>query len=142
MNNLQLSLRVPTDIEFSQICFFINEFELDNRELQKKQFTAALRDTILAGFGRLREHNSCLELCSLGVIAQHRRKGIGKAIVTKLINNSSKDIYLVCIIPEFFIPFGFQITEEYPPSIQNKINYCTSELAVPEKYTAMVLRRL
>ena len=93
----------------------------------------------MVGFGRLREHPDCLELCSLGVATSYRRKGIGKAIVAKLIEHFSKNIYLVCIIPDFFIPFGFHKVEIFPVSIQNKIEYCTSELVVPETYMAMLL---
>lgn len=133
------TLRNPTDKEFKQICLFITEFELDNRDLKKEQFIVALSDNELIGFGRLREHTDCLELCSLGVVTSYRRQGIGKAIVTKLIENFSKNIYLVCIIPDFFIPFGFQKVEIFPVSIQNKIEYCTSELIVPEPYVAMLL---
>ena len=132
-------LRKPTDKEFKQIGSFITEFELDNRDLKIEQFIVALRDSQLIGFGRLREHIDCLELCSLGVVKSYRRQGIGKAIVTKLIENFSKNIYLVCIIPDFFIPFGFQKAETFPISIQNKIEYCTSELVVPETYVAMLL---
>ena len=132
-------LRKPTDKEFKQICLLITEFELDNRDLKKEQFIVALRHSELVGFGRLREHIDCLELCSLGVVTSYRRQGIGRAIVAKLIEKISKNIYLVSIIPDFFIPFGFHKVEIFPVSIQNKIEYCTSELVVPEAYVAMLL---
>jgi N-acetylglutamate synthase-like GNAT family acetyltransferase len=138
---MQLVLRNPTDKEFEQVCSFVEVFELDNRDLQKEQFTIAIYNDELFGFGRLREYTDCFELCSLGVVIPHRMQGIGKAIVTKLIQHSSKNIYLVCIIPEFFVPFGFQQVKEYPATIQNKMNYCTSELVVPETYVAMRLAK-
>ena len=144
LEKLPLTLREPTDREFKQICLFITEFELDDRALEKHQFTIALRNGELVGFGRLREHLDCVELCSLGVVASHRRQGIGKAIVAKLLDShgyrNSKNIYLVCIIPDFFEPFGFQSVKEYPISIQHKVEYCTSELVVPETYVAMLLK--
>ena len=136
------TLRKPSDIEFNQICTFISEFELDNRDLKKEQFIIADGDGELLGFGRLREHDDCFELCSLGVVTPYRRQGIGKAIVSRLIENSSINIYLVCIIPDFFIPFGFQIVSEYPDSIQNKMEYCANELIVQEKYVAMKIIRV
>jgi N-acetylglutamate synthase-like GNAT family acetyltransferase len=139
---MQLSLKKPTDKEFAEICFFINEFELDNRDLKKEQFIIALRDNSLVGFGRLREHVDCMELCSLGVITNYRLQGLGKAITAKLIENSSKDIYLVCIIPDFFTPLGFEKVNHYPPSIHDKIHYCTQKLIVPETYVAMVLKNV
>jgi N-acetylglutamate synthase-like GNAT family acetyltransferase len=131
-------LRVPSDQEFQLIREYIHEFELDNRDLQAAQFIAAFRSGELAGFGRLRKHPDCTELCSLGVITPLRRRGIGRAIVTELIKHASSDIYLACIIPDFFISFGFQVTEKFPSSILNKLNYCSEELIVPEKYVAMV----
>ncbi|MES2593115.1 MAG: GNAT family N-acetyltransferase [Bacteroidota bacterium] len=138
---MQLTLRTPTENEFIDICEFIRQFELDNRDLKKDQFTVALRDNELVGFGRLREHTDCFELCSLGVVTSYRRKGIGKAVVIELLKKTTTDIFLVCIIPEFFQPLGFHIVKHYPASIQNKIGYCTEELVVPEMYVAMQLQR-
>ena len=136
-----LQLRTPSNKEFKQICDYIQEFELDNRGLKGQEFTAAFRDEELVGFGRLRKHSDSTELCSLGVISNYRRKGIGKSIVKELIKRAEESIYLVCIIPEFFRPFGFQVVSTFPSSIQNKIDYCTSELVVPEIYVAMALEK-
>ncbi|MBL7884352.1 MAG: GNAT family N-acetyltransferase [Bacteroidia bacterium] len=134
---MNLELKTPNKIEFEQIRNYIREFELDNRELKQDQFVAAYRNNELVGFGRLRERGDCTELCSLGVITTERRKGIGKAIVKELLKRSKEELYLVCIIPDFFAPFKFQETLYYPKSIQEKIDYCTAELIVPEKYVAM-----
>lgn len=134
---MNLELKTPNENEFEQICHFISEFELDDRELNQEQFVAAYRNNELVGFGRLRERGDCIELCSLGVVTPHRRKGIGKAIVQELIKRANAELFLVCIIPDFFAPFGFKETLNYPLTIQEKIDYCTSELIVPEKYVAM-----
>lgn len=138
-NKMSITLRTPPDKEFQKIREYIHEFELDDRDLQQEQFTAAFCNDQLVGFGRLRKHNDCTELCSLGVVTSYRKQGIGKALTAELIKRSSQNLYLVCIIPEFFMPFGFHIAGEYPSSIQNKINYCTQELVVPEQYVAMTL---
>jgi len=134
---MNLSFKTPNTQEFEQIKQFIQEYELDNRVLNAEEFIIAIRDQILVGFGRLRKHEDCIELCSLGVIANKRRQGIGKEIVCKLIKRAKGKIYLVCIIPDYFILFGFKIIKNYPLSIQTKIDYCTNELVVPEKYVAM-----
>lgn len=134
---MELILRTPDNKEFQQICNYIRDFELDNRDLQPEQFTAAFRNNVLVGFGRLRQHSDCIELCSLGVITPLRRKGIGKAIVSELTKRTSQTLYLVCIIPDFFTPFNFKITDNFPGAVQNKFEYCTKELAVPEKYVVM-----
>ena len=136
-----LTFRTPTEHEFLQIRNYIQQFELDDRNLKQQEFIAAFRENELVGFGRLREHSDCVELCSLGVITQHRRQGIGKAIVNELIKKSKSSIHLVCIIPEFFSPFNFQLVKNYPSAIQDKINYCTQELIVPETYVAMCLKK-
>lgn len=134
---MKFSLQKPTDKQFIEICKFIKEFELDNRDLRKEQFIVAVDNNKVLGFGRLRQHADCTELCSLGVVTPHRRKGIGKAIVNQLIKSTSITIFLVCIIPDFFKPLGFRIVEEYPASIKDKLNYCTKELVVPETYVVM-----
>lgn len=135
---MKFSLQKPTEKQFIEICEFIKEFELDNRDLRKEQFIVAVNNTNVLGFGRLRQHTDCMELCSLGVVTPHRRKGIGKAIVNQLIKNTANTIFLVCIIPDFFTPLGFRIVEAYPSSIKDKLNYCTQELVVPETYVAML----
>ena len=138
---MQLIFKAPTDQEFQQICNYIHEFELDDRSLMKHQFTAAFHDEELVGFGRFRNHSDCTELCSLGVITQHRRQGIGKSIVSELIHNATHNLYLVCIIPEFFSPFGFTIVNQYPAPIKDKLHYCINNLVVPETYVVMQLKK-
>ncbi|MDF2436005.1 MAG: Acetyltransferase domain [Bacteroidota bacterium] len=138
---MKLELRQPSDTEFQPIIDHIKEYELDDRDLKPEQFLAAYTDNGLAGFGRLKHHPDCYELCSLGVITPLRHKGIGKAIVAGLIKRCPEDLYLTCIIPSFFEPFGFITTENPPESILKKLEYCTNCLCVPEKYVAMVLER-
>jgi len=115
----------------------IQRFELDDRELDYQQFLVAKENDELLGFGRIRQRDDCFELCSLGVTEPMRLKGIGKQLVKALILKSSNPLFLVCIIPEFFTPFGFDVVSEYPEAMQEKLNYCTSELVVPETYVVM-----
>lgn len=138
---MDLILKTPTDEEFEEVCSYIKKYDLDNRDLQKQQFAVAFEGDLLVGFGRLLKHSDSTELCSLGVITSNRKQHIGKTIVEELIKRSSKNIYLVCIIPDYFAPFGFQIVEQFPYSIQNKMDYCTKELVVSERYVAMVLEK-
>jgi len=138
---MELTFKIPTKKEFEQICEYIHEFELDDCDLSPHQFIIALNgNDKLLGFGRLRNHPDCTELCSLGVVTQHRSQGIGKAIVSQLIKRAIGKLYLVCIIPEFFTPFGFTIVNHYPAPLLNKLNYCTHELVVPEIYVVMQLQ--
>lgn len=116
---------------------YIAEFELDNRALKKEQFLIAKKENELLGFGRLRKHSGCDELCSLGTVTPERNKGIAKLIIQNLIDSSTQPLYLVCIIPELFTPFGFKIVTEYPAEMQDKFDYCTNDLVVEEEYVVM-----
>ena len=77
------------------------------------------------------------ELCSLGVLPEYRHKGIGDLLVHALIKIAVQDVYLVCIIPDYFKPFGFKLVDEFPEEMKQKLHYCTSELVVEEKYVVM-----
>ena len=132
--DIVIILRKPNATEFQQIVFFIEEFQLDNRDLLEHQFTAAFIEDNLVGFGRVREHTDCSEICSLGTLVEFRKRGVCKMIVQNLIKINPTNLFLVCIIPDYFKPFGFEIVNEYPDAIQDKKKYCTHELVVPEDY--------
>ncbi len=133
-----MTISNPNSIEFNFIKDHICKFELDNRELQMEQFLIAKnRDNEILAFGRIRVHKDCDELCSLGVIESERLKGIGHLLSNNLIKNSQQPLYLVCIIPQFFEPLGFKIVSNFPKELLEKLNYCTGELVVPEKYVVM-----
>lgn len=68
-------------------------------------------------------------------------KGVGKRLVHALIQKTTKPLYLVCIIPTFFEPFGFIEVDEFPKAMQEKLNYCNSELIVSEKYVVMKYKK-
>lgn len=132
-----MQIVVPTQNEFEHISRLIKQFELDDRNLHYKQFLAGFIQNELVGFGRLRTFDSCTELCSLGVTEPQRFKGIGTQLVNRLIAEATKPLYLVCIIPDYFKPFGFKTVSSYPVELQHKLDYCTAELVVPESYVVM-----
>lgn len=117
----------------------ISDYELDNRELLHTQFLVYKKSNTILGFGRIRNYANFDELCSLGVIEPERNKTIGKKIVNALIQKSLSELYLVCVIPEYFEPIGFKIVNEFPNEILSKINYCTNSLVVEGVYVAMKL---
>lgn len=137
MRALANTIEPATVSDFNQIVNYISDFELDNRALAYREFLIARHQQKLVGFGRIRQHTNCYELCSLGVIEPERNKGVGSALVKALVDLSLRPLYLVCIIPEFFEPLGFKMVGEYPAAIKDKLDYCTSELVVPEKYVVM-----
>jgi N-acetylglutamate synthase-like GNAT family acetyltransferase len=117
----------------------ISDYELDNRELLHTQFLVYKKSNTILGFGRIRNYANFDELCSLGVIEPERNKTIGKKIVNALIQKSLSELYLVCVIPEYFEPIGFKIVNEFPNEIFDKLNYCTNTLVVEGVYVAMKL---
>ena len=132
-----LNIKPANENDFELIKKLIYQFELDDRDLQCTQFLVAKEGDEVFGFGRIRIRGNCSELCSLGVTEPKRLQGIGKELVKELILKAKEPLYLVCIIPEFFTPFGFEVVSDYPEEMQEKLNYCSSELIVPETYVVM-----
>ncbi|MBC7694398.1 MAG: GNAT family N-acetyltransferase [Burkholderiales bacterium] len=132
-----LHIDKASEADFELIKHFICAFDLDNRGLKCEQFLVAKENDELLGFGRIRKHQSCDEFCSLGVIETKRFSGIAKALIEARIKIATQPIYLVCIIPEYFEKLGFVIVNNYPAEIGDKLNYCISELTVPENYVVM-----
>lgn len=135
------------DIAFDKVKQSVREMCLDDREMKHYQFLVAKKDEEILGFGRLREYDDSVELCSLGVIQKYRGQGIGKKIVLALIDIfyqkmdfNRKNLYVVTIIPQYFSKFGFRVIESnWPLSIMKKYEYCTNILSVSEKYVVMEL---
>lgn len=112
---------------------------LDDEDLQIKQFLIAHQNDTFIGFGRIRQHKDAIELCTLGVIPEFRGKGAGKKLTQELIKKAKSTIYVVSIIPEFFRKLGFEIISEYPSSMHQKHQRCTTQLVVEEEYCVMRL---
>jgi len=137
MNYQKTIIERATDIDFENVKKYIKQFELDDRNLIKQQFLVAKQKEKLVGFGRILKHNGCDEFCSLGVIEAKRCQGIARQLIEHKIKISTQPIYLVCIIPEYFMKLGFIIVKDYPKEMQLKLDYCTSVLVVPENYVVL-----
>ncbi len=116
---------------------YIAAFELDNRDLRYQQFLVAKENNALLGFARIRKHKGCDEFCSLGVLEENRFHGIARELTLAHIKQATQPLYLVCIIPEYFEKLGFKTVTEYPAEMEDKLQYCISELVVPEEYVVM-----
>lgn len=134
---MAIDLHPAAPEHFAIIKQHIADFALDDRELEVKQFTVALLDGKLAGFGRIRHHADCDEYCSLGVVPRFRSLGVAELITGSIIQRAVQPLYLVCVIPQYFEPLGFAAVEHYPCAIQDKLDYCIGDLAVPEPYVVM-----
>lgn len=137
MNTAGLKAEVCSAVNFELVKKHIAEYELDDRQLKQSEFVTLSDHTGLLGFGRLREYEGFTEFCSLGILAGKRSKGFGKLLCEVLIEKAPTTIYIVCVIPAYFEPMGFEICSEYPKEILDKLNYCTDSLHVEESYVVM-----
>jgi N-acetylglutamate synthase-like GNAT family acetyltransferase len=103
---------------------FAQKLDLDCENFHYKEFIKAQKEGQLIGFGRLRKYSNCTELATLGVLLTERKKGVGSAIVSKLIEIGPKEIFVTCVIPDFFKKVGFIQVKEYPAVLQKKIDFC------------------
>ncbi len=130
-------IREAKESEFLTIADYIQQFDLDNRELYYKQFIVAIINEKIIGFARVRKHKDCDEFCSLGVLDEYRQLGVSKLLIEARIKLATQPIYICCIIPHYFEKMGFEITNTYPNEMQNKLNYCANSLIVEESYVVM-----
>ena len=136
---MEILISIPNEKEMALIRHYTTIFVLDAGDLQKQQFLIAKHKDKFIGFGRLRDHKECIELCTLGVMPAYRNKGVGKKIATELMKKSDAKIYVVCIIPKFFEKLGFKTVINYPDSILRKHHMCTTKFMVNEPYCVMQL---
>lgn len=123
--------------QFTEVKKRIAEFALDDRNLTPEEFLVLSKNEQLLAFGRIRQHSSCAELCSLGVIEEARHLGLARKLINALCEATKRPIYLVSIIPDFFSEFGFEICQDFPDEIAHKLAYCQNDLPVSETYVVM-----
>ena len=99
-------------------------FDLDWEDVSWKQFIVAKRAGSIIGFGRLRDYSECTEAATIGVVHSERKKGVGTSIVNELIRIGPKEIFVTCVIPDFFSRLGFQQVKQYPSVLQKKVDFC------------------
>jgi len=110
--------------EMAEITRLARSFALDCEDLRPKQFLTAEKNNKVIGFGRLKKYPSFTELATLGVVPEERNKGIGSAIAGELLSGRADEIYVACVIPDFFARLGFQIVKNYPALLKRKVDFC------------------
>ena len=133
-----LLLVEPTVSQLREISDYVKHYQLDGEGMQAHQFVAVYSNEKLVGFGRVRTHNDCRELCTLAVVKEYRGKGVGSHIVRSILEKAGSNLYLTCIIPDFFSAFGFTIiNSSIPDSMQRKRKRCSEIFPVKENYFIM-----
>ncbi len=103
----------------------------DRVDLATDQFVVAKsEDARILGCGRLRPYPEFCEIASLAVADGVRAKGIGRAIVRRLLERYAGTIYLICDddVVEFFRRFWFELIleAEMPTGLRSKWDYFRS----------------
>ena len=101
--------------DLPEIDELITTVEGDRVDLATDQFVVAKsEDARILGCGRLRPYADFCEIASMAVAEDVRANGIGRAIVSRLLEQYSGTIYLICEdeVVEFFRRFEFELTPE------------------------------
>jgi N-acetylglutamate synthase-like GNAT family acetyltransferase len=118
--------------DMPDIEYLAKEFDLDCENFERSQFVVAKKDNKIIGFGRLRKYQlkdslqakECVEIATVGIIPEERKRGIGTQIVKKLIQLAPSEVFVVCVIPHFFNQLGFKSVKQYPSVLQKKVDFC------------------
>jgi N-acetylglutamate synthase-like GNAT family acetyltransferase len=107
-----------------QILNLAKKLKLDYSGMEADDFLVAEDSRKIVGICALKKHKDCLELCSLGVDENYRKRGLGKKLVLAVLKKANGEIYLATIIPKFFKKFGFEDSSQIPLSMVKKSDWC------------------
>ena len=122
MNNITIAPASEEDLPVIEL--LAKSFDLDCEEILAKQFLVAKKNNVIVGFGRLRTFASCTELATIGIVHEMRNHGIGSAIINELIRIGPSEIFVTCVIPDYFKKFGAKPVKKYPAVLQKKVDFC------------------
>ena len=122
-----ISIRAAQEAEAAQIRDLIHVVGINPLGLDWKRFVVAVneRDEMI-GCGQIKPHGQdVLELASIAVYPEHQGKGVARAIIEHLLEDSPRPLYLMCqsSLGTFYEKFGFQaITYEEMPRYFQRIS--------------------
>jgi N-acetylglutamate synthase-like GNAT family acetyltransferase len=123
---VEISVEKAARADMEDIARKADALDLDCTNLGYEQFVVARRNGVILGFGRLKKYYDWSELATLGVVKEEQGKGIGTAIVCELLKEKGTDVYVTCVIPEYFSRFGFYAVKEFPKLLMKKYDFCRS----------------
>jgi N-acetylglutamate synthase-like GNAT family acetyltransferase len=130
-----------SEADFSVIEQLAKSLDLDWEEVSWDQFVVAKQGSNIIGFGRVRKYADCAEIATVGVAPQQRKKRVGQQLMEKLIQLSPSEVFVTCVIPDFFSRFGFKPVKQYPPVLQKKVDFCKSYHFCDEQIFVMKLEK-
>jgi len=134
-----MNIRKAREEDLASIEALALKFDLDHENMRAGNFIVAEEKGAIIGIGQVIKHKDCTEIASVGVLPEFQKTGIGAAIVKKLLEGLSGEIYLATINPKYFESFGFKKTLQIPPSMVKKEEWCVG--CKKELCTVMVLKR-
>ena len=92
------TIRPARETDTAQIRSLINLVGINPTGLDWKRFVVAVNDQDeMVGCGQLKPHGQDIqELASIAVYPEHQGKGIGRAIIEHLLEDSPRPLYLMC----------------------------------------------
>ncbi|PKO00387.1 MAG: hypothetical protein CVU42_04230 [Chloroflexi bacterium HGW-Chloroflexi-4] len=120
-------LRPALETDTVKIRDLIRRVKINPFDLKWQHFIVAeTLQSVFLGCAQLKHHkDGSVELASLAVEEDFRRKGVAKALIEQLLTQSPRPLYLMCR-PElgiFYRPFGFNAIEadEMPPYFRRMV---------------------
>ena len=144
MNELSFRAAGPADLLRIVELLTSAQLPLAAVEQHLDGFVLAIRNDSLAGCAALERYGATALLRSVAVAESQRNKGLGKQLVSRLINRArdegTKDLLLLTTTAApFFEAFGFRVISrtEAPAAVQSSVEF---QGACPASATVMRLR--
>ena len=106
------SIRPARETDAAQIRELIYRVGINPTGLDWRRFVVAVNDRDeMIGCGQLKPHgHEILELASIAVYPEHQGRGIARAIIQHLLQESPRPLYLMCqsSLGPFYEKFGFR----------------------------------
>ncbi len=134
-----MPIRKAVKDDLPQISALAAKHNLDYENMAADDFWVASEGDKIIGICGLKKHPDCRELCSLGVDETFQKRGLGRQLVRTLLQETSGDIYLATIIPEFFRKLGFEESGSIPASMIKKVDWCAE--CSRDRCTIMIKKR-
>lgn len=125
---MNIEIKKAKQGDFSYIQEKIKKYLLDSSNIDWRQFFVGKTEDAIVAFGRIIDHGGFFEIASLGVDYYHRKKGLGKMMLSFLVqeargSNLQKPIYGVTHVSDFVASCGFvRADNDYPAYLDYKRN--------------------